>query len=138
MILSLDANTAIELLRGQRPRVRLRMTDAELRGDKLVMSAIVLYELAFGAMASPRTDHHVAELERFLNEVEVEPWLPEDAVAAAKIATDLERRGQRIGVLDTLIAGQALNRGWTVVTANTREFARVDGLAVEDWSAPQP
>ena len=137
MILSLDANTAIELLCGQRPRVRQRMTDAELRGDKLVMSAIVLYELAFGAMASPRTDHHVAELERFLNEVEVEPWLPEDAVAAAKIATDLERRGQRIGVLDTLIAGQAPNRGWTVVTANTREFGRVDGLAVEDWSAPQ-
>ena len=137
MILSLDANTAIELLRGQRPRVRQRMTDAELRGDKLVMSAIVLYELAFGAMASLRTEHHVAELERFLNEVEVEPWSPEDAVAAAKIATNLERQGQRIGVLDTLIAGQALNRGWTVVTANTREFGRVDGLAVEDWSAPQ-
>ena len=47
----------------------------------------------------------------------------------------LEKRGTPIGNSDTLIAGQALARGMTLVTHNTREFARVPGLQLEDWEA---
>jgi tRNA(fMet)-specific endonuclease VapC len=46
----------------------------------------------------------------------------------------LERKGKRIGEYDTLIAGQALSRNLVLVTANKREFTRVKGLVVEDWS----
>jgi tRNA(fMet)-specific endonuclease VapC len=58
----------------------------------------------------------------------------EDAKAAGEIRTALERTGQRIGEYDTLIAGQAFSRNLILVTANTREFDRVKGLIVEDWS----
>jgi tRNA(fMet)-specific endonuclease VapC len=46
----------------------------------------------------------------------------------------LEAQKQPIGPYDTLIAGQALARGYTLVTANYREFSRVEGLLWEDWS----
>jgi tRNA(fMet)-specific endonuclease VapC len=47
---------------------------------------------------------------------------------------ELERKGKRIGEYDTLIAGQPLSRNLVMVRANTREFVRVKGLVVEDWS----
>ena len=55
---------------------------------------------------------------------------------SATVRANLRRRGLNIGAYDLLIAGQALARGWTVVTANTREFARIEGLNVIDWTAP--
>lgn len=51
-----------------------------------------------------------------------------------KIRADLERKGTPIGPLDMLIAGHAKSEELTVVTNNTREFYRVEGLAVEDWT----
>jgi tRNA(fMet)-specific endonuclease VapC len=47
----------------------------------------------------------------------------------------LARAGKPIGPYDTLIAATALEHGLTLVTHNTREFRRVEGLAVEDWLA---
>ncbi len=63
------------------------------------------------------------------------PFDKEDAIAAGNIRATLALAGTPIGPFDTLIAGQALCRGLTLVTANTREFSRVEGLRVEDWSA---
>jgi tRNA(fMet)-specific endonuclease VapC len=57
-----------------------------------------------------------------------------DSRAAGAIRADLERQGTRIGEYDTLIAGQAFARNLILVTANTSEFARVEGLVVEDWT----
>ena len=59
----------------------------------------------------------------------------EDARTAGQIRATLESIDRPIGAYDVLIAGQALRRGLTVVTANTSEFSRVGGLAWEDWSA---
>jgi tRNA(fMet)-specific endonuclease VapC len=58
----------------------------------------------------------------------------EAALAAAKIRATLEKAGTPIGSYDLLIAGQALARGLTLVTANSREFSRVDGLKIIDWT----
>jgi tRNA(fMet)-specific endonuclease VapC len=74
-------------------------------------------------------------LARFLREgIEVLPFTESDAASAAAIRSTLEKQKQPIGPYDTLIAGQALARGLTLVTANVREFARVEGLKWEDWS----
>jgi len=40
-----------------------------------------------------------------------------------------------VGPYDVLIAGQAVARGLTLVTNNTREFQRVASLRIEDWQA---
>jgi len=57
----------------------------------------------------------------------------EDARYAGEIRNTLERMGRPIGTYDVLIAGQALSRKMTLVTANVKEFGRVKGLEWEDW-----
>lgn len=80
---------------------------------------------------------NAAALEQFLGQgIEVVPFASDDARAAGVVRANLEARGLQIGPYDLLIAAQALARGAIVVTANVREFGRVDGLPVEDWTAP--
>ncbi len=137
MILSLDTNVVIELLRGTNPHYRVRLDEAQAAGDRAVISSIVLNELAFGALRSARPELHLQRLDTLVAAIETESWTAEDALAAARVRMELEREGRGIGAFDTLIAGQAFNRGWTVVTANVSEFLRVKGLRLVDWSKPE-
>jgi tRNA(fMet)-specific endonuclease VapC len=73
------------------------------------------------------------QLDTLLDTVAVLPFGPAEARAAALIRAELERSGEEIGPLDTLIAATALASGATLVTHNTREFRRVRGLRTEDW-----
>ena len=60
-----------------------------------------------------------------------------DSLAAesyGKIRADLERAGKPIGPLDMMIAGHAKALGYVVVTNNTKEFGRVEGLKLENWA----
>ena len=57
----------------------------------------------------------------------------EDARQAGEIRASLARAGLPIGSYDVLIAGQAKARGLTLITHNTKEFSRVEGLKIEDW-----
>jgi tRNA(fMet)-specific endonuclease VapC len=135
---ALDSNVTIALLRRKSPTVRQRFMDAVDRGVQLHVSLIVFHELMYGVARSQRPDQHRAEVRFLLLDMSVEPLSESDVIAAADTRADLSRRGVPIGPFDALIAGQALNRRWTLVTANTREFARVPGLTVEDWSAAAP
>jgi tRNA(fMet)-specific endonuclease VapC len=84
---------------------------------------------------SGRVAQNANRLTAFLNNaVEILDYTERDAQAAGEIRAELERQGQRIGEYDTLIAGQAFSRNLILVTANTREFDRVKGLIVENWS----
>ncbi len=131
----LDTNVCIFLLEGAEGQVRSRYDEVRLEGDALFISSVVLFELHYGVQRSAYPFANLQRLRRFLHEgIEVLPFLGPDAMAAAEIRVALERRKEPIGPYDTLIAGQALARGCTVVTANLREFARVDGLKWEDWS----
>ena len=65
------------------------------------------------------------------------PVLAFDEKAAAhfgEIRAVLERRGTPIGAYDLLIAGHARSEGVVIVTNNTKEFGRVDGLRIENWA----
>lgn len=55
-------------------------------------------------------------------------------IHAAEIRARLRRLGRPIGGYDALIAGQARAREWTLVTSNVREFERIEGLKLENWS----
>ena len=129
----LDTNVCIAILRGQ-AAARERLV-AELGHEDLRLSAITAYELAFGAMNGPRPDEEMDKISRFIDGGPgVTDLNREDAEAAGRIRADLSARGQMIGAYDLLIGGQALARSWTLVTANTREFTRITGLRLEDWS----
>jgi tRNA(fMet)-specific endonuclease VapC len=138
VILSLDTNVMIDLLNDRRPAVRDRYDDAVAHGWGLVTSALAAHELLYGAMISPRPAVHVPNAQRLLGELDVVAWSHQDGVAAARLRRNLRRAGRTIGATDALIAGQALAREWTMVSANLREFERVEGLTVVDWtSAPE-
>jgi tRNA(fMet)-specific endonuclease VapC len=131
----LDTNICIALLRDNSPLVAQRFQQAIARRGSVCISSLVLCELYFGAFKSSRPDENVEGLIRFLNgPVEVLSFDAEDAHAAGEIRADLQRAGKTIGSYDTLIAGQCLSKGLTVVTSNLSEFERVKGLPCQDWA----
>jgi tRNA(fMet)-specific endonuclease VapC len=125
----LDTNTLIAILNDRRskPSKKLRRHEP----TDVVTSSIVIHELYFGAFKSGRPIDNVARLD----ELQI-PTLAldrEDARSAGEIRAALKKAGTPIGPYDILIAGQAFARNLILVTNNTREFARVGGLQVEDW-----
>lgn len=134
-MISLDTNVMVDLINGRKPLVRERYDAAAAAGDRIVTCAIAAYELLYGAMVSRNPDRERAAVERFISNLEVVDWTFADGLASAQIRRSLRRRGTPIGEHDLLIAGQAINRGWSVVSANLREFLRVDTLEVFDWTA---
>ncbi len=91
------------------------------------------YELAFGVCKSGQSQRNQANLAHFLKYVQVLDWGEEQAIDAAQIRCDVVRRGQPIGPYDVLIAAHARSLQATLVTHNTGEFGRVQGLLLEDW-----
>ena len=131
----LDTNAVIALINGMPPLVRHRLRDARQDGRDICISAIVLHELWFGVAKSARRAVNTETLARFLeSDVIVLPFKPDDARTTADIRDALRRAGTPIGPYDILIAGHALQLDATLVTNNTRAFARVPGLRLEDWS----
>jgi tRNA(fMet)-specific endonuclease VapC len=133
---SLDSNVCIAVM-NQRASTQLlkRLDDAFEVGEELYVSSIVAHELWYGVAGSARPTENAERLLEFLRPpFRTLSFQQEDAYSAGEIRAELRKRGTPIGPYDTLIAGQALTRGLTLVTANTREFARVDGLKTVDWS----
>jgi tRNA(fMet)-specific endonuclease VapC len=134
--LMLDTNCLISLVRATPKQVTERYLAALASQVELRTSVISLFEFRYGMERSQRHALQESALESLLTVVAATPFEQQDAARAATLKAILADRGTPIGGYDLLIAGQALARGWTVVTANTREFARVPGLTVEDWSRP--
>jgi tRNA(fMet)-specific endonuclease VapC len=98
------------------------------------ISTITKCELMFGVETSPRRSKDQVRLEQFLRYVESLDFPEQAALHYAQIRGDLKNRGQMIGPNDLLIAAHARYLGLTLVTNNTREFARVPGLRIENWT----
>ena len=131
----LDTNVCIDLIRGSSVPVRRRFKEAIGDGSVLCVSSVVLHELWYGVAKSANRERNTERLQTFLSgPIEILEWDDADARAAGEVRSQLEGEGQMIGAYDALIAAQAIRRGITLVTANTREFKRVDGLMWEDWA----
>ncbi len=131
---ALDTNACIALINGTSLGVRRRFQRAIARGSVVCISDVVVHELWYGAAKSTRREHNTARVQTFLaGPLEVLPFDEADARAAGEVRAQLEQVGTPIGAYDAMIAGQAVRRGLTLVTANTREFERVADLMWEDW-----
>ena len=132
----LDTNAVVALLRNKPIQVRERFRQAETAGDYLALSSVVLFELWYGVAKSSQVPENTERLKILLSgDLDLLDFDDEDARTAGQMRAALERAGTPIGAYDLLIAGQALRRGLTVVTANTGEFGRVVGLSWQDWTA---
>ena len=131
MIYMLDTNICIYVI-NSRPAIVLERFRLERLGD-IVISSVTAAELAFGVVKSGSVRNRQA-LEMFLSTLEILPFDESAIWHYADIRADLERRGQPIGTLDTMIAAHALTTNTILVTNNTREFERIPRLRVENWA----
>jgi len=126
----LEANILIFCIRGREP-VTSRVKAAD--PNEVAIPSIVAFEIEYGSLksSSPRRKSILSGLLNHLQEI---PFDRDAARNAARIRVDLEKRGNTIGMLDLMIAGTAMSRGATLITNNVREFSRVKGLRIADWT----
>ena len=128
----LDTNICIYIINARPPTVLARFQQYRL-GD-IGLCSVVAAELAFGVAKSGSTRNRQA-LEMFLAPLTIMPFDAAAVWAYGDLRADLERRGTPIGSLDTMIAAHALSQQALLVTNNTREFAKVPGLLLDNWVA---
>jgi len=105
----------------------------KMEDNNMAISSITLAELEFGINYSTSYEKNRAKLISFLPLVEVLSFDASAALEYGMIRAKMQKKGTLIGQLDMLIAAHAKSEGLTLVTNNTREFGRVDGLQFEDW-----
>jgi tRNA(fMet)-specific endonuclease VapC len=131
-VILLDTNICIYIINAKPPAVLARFQQYRL-GD-IGLCSVVAAELALGVAKSGSARNRQA-LEMFLAPLTVLPFDESATWAYGDLRADLERRGTPIGSLDTMIAAHALSQQALLVTNNTREFAKVPGLQLDNWVA---
>jgi tRNA(fMet)-specific endonuclease VapC len=127
----LDTNTCIKYLNGRSETIRQHLETLE--SQDIVMCSVVKAELFYGAIKSAKPAENLTKQRRFVNHFISFPFDDPAAEVYAQLRTRLERSGTPIGPNDLLIAAIAVANNLTLVTHNTGEFERVDGLQIEDW-----
>ena len=130
----LDTNICITIINAKPAAVLQRFRD--YRMGEIGICSVVAAELAYGVAKSGSTRNRQA-LEMFLAPLMILPFDEVAVWAYGDLRSELERRGQPIGALDTMIAAHALSQNATLVTNNLSEFERVPGLQLENW-VPNP
>lgn len=128
----LDTNICIYSIKHKPEQVFFRLQ--EHNPADICISSVTYAELVHGVEKSQAVEKNRLALTLLLSNIEI---LNFDALAAesyGKIRADLEKQGTPIGPLDMMIAGHAKSLKYTVVTNNTKEFERVQGLKLENWA----
>ena len=128
----LDTNICVDMIRKRDEALLRKFTRRQ--SQEFCVSAVTLSELEYGCAKSADPGKNRLALAQFMTPIKVMPY--DDAVAASYggVRAELERLGTPIGPLDTMIAAHALALGLTLVTNNEREFCRVPGLKVQNWT----
>lgn len=127
----LDTNMCIFTIKNRPQQVREAFNRFH---DQLCISSVSLMELIYGAEKSAHPEKNLAVVEGFAARLEVLSYDEAAANHTGQLRAELARSGTPIGPYDQLIAGHARSRGLIIVTNNRREFDRVPGLRVEDWT----
>lgn len=128
----LDTNTVIYFLKGRYPELQRKLL--EHRPDQLVVPEIVRAELLTGVAKSDRPQRSLSLVNTFLEPLSLLPFSGSAVEHYANIRAELEAKGTVIGPNDLIVAAIARANSATLVTHNIKEFKRVPGLAVVDWT----
>lgn len=130
----LDTDTCIFLMRGESPTLASNVRAVPLQQQ--VMSAVTFAELTYGVQASAarKRKQNQTVLDSLALHLAVLNWPQEAAQHYADIRVDLKRRGAQLGAADLMIAAHARALDAVVVTNNVKDFGRVKGLQVENWT----
>lgn len=127
----LDTNICVFLMKNRLETVTRYKQNKPLG---IAISSITLSELKFGVYNSTSPERNGENLLRFLLGVEVLDYNSAAADDYGRIRAYLRHKGTPIGEMDMLIAAHAKAEGLIVATNNTREFMRIEGLHIEDWT----
>ena len=127
----LDTNICIYLIKKRPPEALVHFKQHS--PQDVAISTITLFELEYGVQKSQYLQRSQGALAKFLLPLDLVDIDRFAAADAAVIRAELEKKGMPIVPYDLLIAGLARSRNMTLVTNNTREFARIDGLRLENW-----
>ena len=127
----LDTNICIFIIKHKPESVIKKFM--KLEPNDICISSITYAELVHGVEKSQAVEKNRIALTVLLSEIEIIPFDSTAAQVYGWIKADLQKKGTPIGPLDTLIAAHAKSLELTLVTNNTREFSRVDGVELEDW-----
>lgn len=128
----LDTNICIYIAKNRPPEVRAHFE--RLKPGQLIMSAITYGELSYGVSKSTQRAQAFTQLEELIQDVAVQELDWRAGEAYGEIRATLEKQGRLIGNNDLWIGAHALALKLTLVTNNEREFKRIPGLSVENWT----
>lgn len=127
----LDIDTSIYVIKNNPTGVREKFNEY---CGQLCISSVTYMELFYGAENSQAKARNHDRLMNYAARLEVLDFSQKAAKHTGNIKADLRQKGTPIGSYDLQIAGHARAYGLTLVTNNTREFGRVDGLMLENWT----
>jgi tRNA(fMet)-specific endonuclease VapC len=127
----LDTNTCIRYINGRSQAILAKLPTIPLQD--IIVCSIVRAELWYGAAKSQNPELTRQKQERFLRPYATLAF--DDSVASvyASLRAELEKLGTPIGPLDMQIAAIALSHQLILISHNSREFSRIEGLLLEDW-----
>ena len=128
----LDTNIVIYVIKHKPESVLQKFQSLE--PSDFCISSITLAEIEYGISKSSKPEKNQLALASFLSNIAVLPFEDDAAVEYGDIRSGLEKKGTTIGPNDMLIAAHARALDLTVVTNNTKEFARVPGLKLDSWT----
>ena len=127
----LDTNICIYVIKHKPESVFRKLK--KIKPEDVCISSITYAELAYGVEKSAQPERNRLALSMMLSSIEIVAFDDAAADEYGEIRAGLERKGTPIGSLDILIAAHARSLGCTLVTNNTKEFCRVEGLEVVNW-----
>ena len=127
----IDTNICIYAMKGLFPAMNRRLIDDR---EQIFVSSVTVGELEYGATKSRWSERTRQIFQAFLANYIIVPFDENDAIVFGKIRAQLATNGTPIGAYDAMIGAQGVARTLTVVTPNTKEFRRIPGLLLEDWT----
>jgi tRNA(fMet)-specific endonuclease VapC len=131
----LDTNICSFIVRERPESVLMHLEKAVISQHRIVVSAITYSEMRFGAI-NPKASRRITDMvDAFVQRLDaILPWDAAAVDETARLRAHLAVQGTPIGNNDAAIAGHALAANCILITNNTREFARVPRLSLEDWA----
>jgi tRNA(fMet)-specific endonuclease VapC len=129
----IDTDILVDFLRGSREAVLL-VSHFEERKFLLATTTINAFELYYGAHKSKEPEKAAQSTRQLLDRLVLLPLTSKSAQRAGHIYADLEKKGQPVGLRDTLIGAIALTRGYRVATRNKEHFEKIGDLQLIDFS----
>jgi tRNA(fMet)-specific endonuclease VapC len=127
----LDTNICIYVIKNYPQALREKFNSL---AEQLCISSITLGELHYGAEKSAHRAENLLAIENFVARLDLLPFDAKAAAHCGQLRAELEPAGMPCGPHDMQIGGHARSQGLIIVTNNTREFSRMQGIRVENWA----